>query len=80
MKLIIREHINAIAEPVKKIFQISVDPNPGGKINIMIGLSKGDIIVFRGPGEPVRLPVGTAGQVLTVDPDSDLGVRWADPA
>ena len=78
MKLIIRESVNAIAEPVKKIFQVRIDQDSFGKISRMIGLAKGDIIVFRGPGDPVRLEAGSDGQVLVTDSTSELGVRWVD--
>lgn len=78
MKLIIRESVNAIAEPVKKIFQVRIDQDSFGKISRMTGLAKGDIIVFRGPGDPVRLEAGSDGQVMVADSTSELGVRWVD--
>ena len=46
-------------------------------IPVMIGLEKGDILVYKGEGNIARLPVGTAGQKLTADPTSELGVKWA---
>jgi hypothetical protein len=48
------------------------------KIPALVGLTKGDIIVFAGEGDYRRLPVGTAGQVLTADPTAELGVSWQD--
>ena len=64
-------------EVTQQIYQIVMDDdNPTYSIPASMGLMKGDLIVFRGDGDPVRLPVGTAGQVLTVDPTSELGVRW----
>ena len=67
-----------MVEVVQQVFQNVIDDdNPTSSIPMSIGMMKGDIIVFRGEGDPVRLPVGTAGQVLTVDPDSELGVKWA---
>ena len=66
-----------MVEVTQQIYNIVVDDdNPTYAIPASMGLMKGDIIVFRGEGDPVRLPVGTAGQVLTVDPTSELGVRW----
>ena len=39
-----------------------------------IGLAKGDIIVFRGEGDPVRFSAGTAvGKVMMTDPTSETG-------
>ena len=78
MKLIVKEHINTIATPEVKEFKIFLEES--GNLNVIpaiAGLAKGDIIVFRGPGDFVRLPVGTRGQVLTADPDTELGVKWA---
>ena len=67
-----------MVEVVQQVFQNVIDDdNPTSSIPMSIGMMKGDIIVFRGEGDPVRLPVGTAGQVLTVDPSSELGVKWA---
>lgn len=75
MKLIVREHINAIAEPVKKVFNITIDAvNNFGKIPASIGMAKGDLIAFRGEGDPVRLAAGTiAGRILVTDPDAESG-------
>ena len=67
-----------MVEVIQQVFQNVIDDdNPTSSIPMSIGMMKGDIIVFRGEGDPVRLPVGTAGQVLTVDPSSELGVKWA---
>ena len=49
------------------------------KIPKSIGYMKGDIIVFRAEGVPQRLPAGTRGQILTCDPDAELGVKWVNP-
>lgn len=78
MKLIVRERVTLIAEPVKKVYNITIDAiNAYGKIPASIGLRKGDIIVFRGEGDPVRLNAGTvAGRVLTADPDSETGLAF----
>ena len=75
MKLIVREHVNAIAEPVKKVINITIDAvNNFGKIPASIGLTKGDLSVFRGEGDPVRLAAGSiAGRILVTDPDAEGG-------
>ena len=81
MKFIIREHINAIAEPVKKEYSVTIEPITGAnRIPANAGLMKGDLLVYKGFGDVARLPVGTDGQVLMADSTSPLGVKWADPS
>jgi len=78
MKIIVQEHINAIATPEVKEFHVEIDKT--GSVNIIpafIGLQKGDILVYRGEGNISRLPVGADGTVLTADSTSELGVKWA---
>lgn len=71
MKLIVKEHINAITE---------LDPhNAYGMIPMNIGLMKGDLIVFYGEGDPRRFPSGTAfGKVMRTNPESPSGWELAD--
>lgn len=64
----------------KYVYKVDIDAANPGAIPIAMGLLKGDLLVYRGEGYLERLPVGTDGQVLTADSDSELGVRWADPA
>jgi hypothetical protein len=42
--------------------------------------SQGDLIVHGLTAGTTRMPVGTAGQILTVDTTQDLGMKWAAPA
>lgn len=63
-------------EVEKYVYEVEVDPSNPTAIPLSMGLMKGDILVYAGEGDIRRLPVGTAGQVLTADPDSELGVRW----
>ncbi|MBQ6520903.1 MAG: hypothetical protein IJI14_19535 [Anaerolineaceae bacterium] len=59
--------------------QLLIDEeNPHYSLPASLGMMKGDIIVFRGESDPVRLPVGTDGQILVADSTAELGVRWAD--
>ena len=41
---------------------------------------KGSLITGLGPSSPVALPVGTAGQVLTVDLACSTGLKWSTAA
>ena len=80
MKLIVIEHIDSVAEPVKEYNNVYIDPTNGiQNISAELGLAKGDIIVFRGPGDAVRLPIGTDGQILVADSTEPLGLKWVDP-
>ncbi len=81
MKLIVIEHVDNLAEPIKEYNNVYIDPtNTIDQISAELGLAKGDIIVFRGPGDPVRLPVGSDGQVLMADSSAPLGIKWATPS
>ena len=64
-----------IARPTIKKTIIEFDNAMGTDQEIaMIGLEKGDLIVFRGEGDPVRLPADSAaGKMLVTDPTSETG-------
>lgn len=66
MKMIVEDYV----------YRVEVDET-GNALPTSLGQMKGDIIVFRGPDDPVRLAPGSKDQVLTCDPDSELGVKWA---
>ncbi len=76
MRFVIREP-NTNTE---KIYSVSGPDTIDGytKIPKSIGQMKGDIIVFRGEGDPIRLPVGQDGQVLVADSTTETGLRWTD--
>ena len=59
----------------KNVYRVSVDQNnPNYYIPASIGESKGDLIVFRGEGDPVHFPSGTvADKVPVTDPSSETG-------
>jgi hypothetical protein len=46
------------------------------KIPKSIGHMKGDIIVFKGDGNPTVLQLGLPGQYLRVNTDTETGLEW----
>ena len=64
----------------KKIYQVSGPETVDAftKIPKSIGQLKGDIIVFRGEGDCVRLPIGNDGQILMADSTTETGLRWVN--
>ena len=65
----------------REVNQIVLDEgNVTNSIPMGLGLMKGDLLVYRGEGDVVRLPVGLDGQVLTADSASELGVKWVTPS
>lgn len=54
------------------------EPTPGVALTIFD--AKGDLVVATGPDTVARLPVGSAGDVLTVDSTTATGAKWAPPA
>lgn len=64
-----------------KVWSVSGPDTVDGytKIPKSIGKMKGDIIVFQADGYPVRLPLGTNGQVLKVNTSTDTGLEWVNP-
>jgi hypothetical protein len=51
-----------------------------GKIAASIMEATGDLLGATGNDTPVRIPVGTDGQVLTADSAQATGIRWQTPA
>lgn len=41
--------------------------------------AKGDLVGTTAPNTPVRIPVGSDGQILTADSSTSEGVKWSDP-
>lgn len=64
----------------KYVYEVDVDASNPNAVPLGMGLMKGDILVFRGESDLVRLPVGSDGQVLTADSTAPLGVKWATPS
>ena len=77
MKLIVKEHVVAITQPNVKTYTIHSEATDSVKIPLAIGLEKGDLLVYKGEGIVMRLPVGANGEVLTADDSTELGVKWA---
>lgn len=73
--------------PISGYVLMSIDAGIGGLkwmppawVELSAFLAKGDLLVGTGHGRYARLPVGSAGQVLTVDPSTITGLKWATPA
>lgn len=64
----------------KYVYKVDIDASNPNAVPLGMGLMKGDLLVFRGEGDLVRLPIGSDGQVLTVDSTAELGVKWATPS
>ena len=81
MKLIVKEHVSAVVQPIIRKFTIVTEATDSvNRIPIGIGLQKGDILVYRESGKVERLPVGTDGQILMADSSQPLGVKWVTPS
>ena len=75
MKVVVQEKVNKIITPEQKIFNVVVDLLISrNTIPENIGLMKGDLIVYRGAGDPVRFSAGNAaGKTMLTDPTSETG-------
>jgi hypothetical protein len=51
-----------------------------GAVDIDLFDDKGSIVVATGASEVSSVPIGTQGQVLTVDTAEDSGVKWVTPS
>ena len=73
-------NVNKIAKPIFKKTYVEFRDGLGyDKELAELGLQKGDIIVFRGNGDPVRLPAGNTGnKMLITDPTSETGWTLVD--
>ena len=66
--------VNKVIQPIVKKISVNVIKDGTNHIPDSIGLAKGDLIVFRGEGDPVRFSAGTAsGKVMMTDPTSETG-------
>lgn len=77
MKLVVTEHVNNIIEVETTTYHITIDViDAYDRIPVTIGLMKGDLIGFRGAGDPVRIASGSVdGRILAVDHTTESG--WA---
>lgn len=81
MKLIVKEHVNAVVQPIIRKFTIVTEATDSvNRIPLGIGLQKGDILVYEDIGKVRRLPVGVDGQILMADSSEPLGIKWVTPS
>jgi hypothetical protein len=68
-----------VVEVNNKLYRCAVIGNPGTwrEIGNDILSTKGDLVTHNGTA-PVRLPVGTNGQILTADSTAASGNKWAN--
>lgn len=80
MKLVIKEEVNLIGEVRTSSYTVLTNPvTEYNNIPMSIGQAKGDLIVFKGPGEPVRFSAGSAnGKVPMTDNTSPTGWTLGD--
>ena len=61
------------------VYHVIIDEgNPFSALPASMGMQKGDLITFKGEGNPVRLPVGGAGKFLVSDPATETGLKYAN--
>lgn len=77
MSIEVIQNVNKIAQPIIKKTIAEVHQGSGSSMDFAnIGLAKGDLIGFRGAGDPVRIQAGGIdGRVLMVDSTKESG--WA---
>lgn len=56
------------------------EPDPGTFIRKDITTAKGDLIAATSAGAVARQPLGTNGQVLTVDTSTTTGLKYSTPS
>lgn len=61
-----------------RVEDIEGNANSGAGFTLLA--ARGDLIVATADDTPIRLPIGTSGQVLTADPTQAAGMRWASVA
>lgn len=78
---LLNAHIDNISNPheVTKAQVGLSNVTDDAQIAKSIGTAKGDIIVFTASGTPVRLTVGSNGQILVADSAQPSGINWSTP-
>ena len=71
-----RDHRHGMPANPVPAHEAAADPHPGYVQGSLFD-AKGDLIVATADNAPARLPLGTNGQVLTVDSAETAGVKWA---
>lgn len=78
MKLVITEKEQGTIIAKQTVIKLVVNPfsSDAGKIPLSLYEAKGDLIAGKGAANPVRIAVGSDGQVLVADSNAESGIRW----
>jgi hypothetical protein len=78
MKLVITEKEQGKIIAKQTVIKLVVNPfsYDAGKIPLSLFEAKGDLIAGKGASNPVRVAVGSDGQVLVADSGAVTGLRW----
>lgn len=78
MKLVITEKEQGKIIAKQTVIRLEVNPfsSDAGKMPLSLYEAKGDLIAGKGASNPVRVSVGTDGQVLVADSSESTGVKW----
>lgn len=78
MKLVITEKEQGKIIAKQTVIKLVVNPfsSDAGKMPLSLYEAKGDLIAGKGVANPVRVAVGTDGQVLVADSNAEGGIGW----
>lgn len=78
MKLVITEKEQGTIIAKQTVIKLEVNPfsSDAGKLPMSLFEVKGDLVSCKGAANPVRIAVGSDGQVLVADSNAESGMRW----
>lgn len=74
---LLADHINALRAEIQAI-QSALGVDLSNTLSAGSLLAAGDLITASAPNTLARLPVGQHGQILKVDANATVGIRWTD--